>query len=70
MKRYKVVQDARGHWGIWDTEADDFASWGENASVNLARVLEGMVHYAGLLNTDNDDRESFGWDGEYLPRAD
>lgn len=69
MKRYKVVQDARGHWGIWDTEADDFASWGSNLSNDSgAWALDDIVYYATLLNSEEDDRESFGWDDEYLPR--
>lgn len=71
MKRYKVVQDARGHWGIWDTEADDFASWGDDfLKESGAWALDDIVYYAGLLNTDNDDRESFEWDGVYIPRTD
>lgn len=65
MKRYKVVQDDRGHWGIWDTEADDFASWGEWG----AWAVSEMVRFAGHLNSDDSDRRFFRWDGEYLPRA-
>lgn len=69
MKRYKVVQDARGHWGIWDTEADDFASWGYRHWTG-AKSLDEINYYAGELNTDiKYDREEFEWDGKYLPRG-
>lgn len=70
MKRYKVVQDARGYWGIWDTEADDFAHWGYNLSTG-ADCLDEIIYYAWKLNSDiSHDREEFSWDGEYLPRED
>lgn len=69
MKRYKVVQDARGHWGIWDTEADDFASWGSDfGKESGAWPLDDIVYYAVLLNTGKGDRETFDWDGEFIPR--
>lgn len=73
MKRYRVVQDARGHWGIWDTEDDDFASWGSYLRDDSgAWALEDIVYYAGILNTFDDvrERQEFEWDGEYLPRTD
>lgn len=66
-KRYKVVQDARGYWGIWDTEADDFASWGyskETGAEDHYYVFEN----AGRLNHGYWTREEFEWDGAYLPR--
>lgn len=67
-KRYKVVQDARGHWGIWDTEEGDFASWGEDPYTG-AEFWEEIILYSQGLNFDNwRDREEFEWDGEYFPR--
>lgn len=70
MKRYKVVQDARGYWGIVDTFGMDFASWGSTEDTG-AWALDEIVYYAGNLNTFDDvrEREEFSWDGEYLPRA-
>lgn len=69
MKRYKVVQDARGYWGIWDTEAEDFASWGSGMSTG-AWILDDIVYYAGDLNREDAERDMFEWDGVYLPRTD
>ncbi len=67
MKRYKVVQDARGYWGIWDRENEDFASWGDGSWAG-AECLDEIIHYAGELNAGVSVRGEFSWDGKYLPR--
>jgi hypothetical protein len=68
MKRYKVVQDARGYWGIWDREANYFAAWGYNSSTG-ADLLDEIIYYAWELNSGKGNREEFVWDGEYLPKG-
>ena len=67
MKRYKVVQDARGYWGIWDREADDFASWGYPGDPG-AEDIDYIVEDSSMLNSGQMAKEIFDWDGEYLPR--
>lgn len=67
MKRYTVVQDARGYWGIWDRPCEDFASWGDGYQTG-AECLDEMIYYSWELNTGVATREEFSWDGEYLPR--
>lgn len=66
-KRYKVVQDARGYWGIWDRENEDFASWGDPLWTG-AECIDDMVHWAAKLNSWDASHDEFGWTGEYLPR--
>lgn len=67
-KRYKVVQDARGYWGIWDRETDDFASWGYPYNSG-AWALRIMAIFSTTLNLNEVHRNVFEWDGEYLPRG-
>lgn len=66
MKRYKVVQDARGYWGIWDREDDDFASWGYLGDSGAEYVYSIFVT-SSMLNSGQIATEGFYW-GEYLPR--
>lgn len=69
MKRYKVVQDARGHWGILDTHHQDFASWGYpgDPGDSGAEDVYYIIEYASILNSGQSTKENFDWDG-YLPR--
>ncbi len=70
MKRYKVVQDARGYWGIWDTEANDFASWGIGSHDTGAEEYYYIFENTARLNRGYWTRKKFEWDGKYLPRTD
>lgn len=68
-KRYRVVQDARGYWGIWDREAEDFASWGYPGYTGSDDFYYIFDNAEGLNQGYGPPRKEFEWDGEYLPRA-
>ena len=64
MKRYRVVQDGRGEWGVWDTHDTvlGFASWGDIArGYTGADCLDEIVYYAAELNTGVASRDEFAW---------
>ncbi|QWS69473.1 hypothetical protein SEA_NECROPHOXINUS_111 [Microbacterium phage Necrophoxinus] len=70
-KRFKVVQDAWGVWGILDTVALEFgmgafAGWGGVSRVHSFWLSE-IVRFAAKLNAGTQDKYTFDWD-EYTPR--
>ncbi|AXC36332.1 hypothetical protein SEA_FORK_106 [Microbacterium phage Fork] len=70
-KRFKVVRDADGDWGILDTVAAEFdgvpafASWGAYKGVTY--WVDEIVDWAANLNTRDALRDDFSW-SEYVPR--
>ncbi|AXH50262.1 hypothetical protein SEA_MUSETTA_107 [Microbacterium phage Musetta] len=70
-KRFKVVRDADGEWGILDTVAAEFdgvpafASWGAYEGVTY--WMDEIVDWAANLNTRDAPRDDFSW-SEYVPR--
>lgn len=72
MKRYYVLQDARGYWGIRDTGkcplSEVFASWGNHA-YSGAELLDEIVTWARKLNQGISEKDKFAW-GFYEPRED
>lgn len=71
-KRFKVVQDAWGVWGILDTVAvefdnvEPFAAWEGVGNVYSAWLRE-IAGWAIALNSGNDPRDILDW-SEYDPR--
>lgn len=71
-KRFKVVRDATGDWGILDTlalefELDAFAGYGVSDRVTET-WLETIRNDAVALNTRALRRDEFGW-SQYEPVA-
>lgn len=71
-KRFKVVQDAWGVWGILDTTAlefdgvEPFAGWEGVTNVHKVWIF-GIFEYAAQLNKGEESRDTFDWT-EYAPR--
>lgn len=70
-KRYKVVQDASGIWGVLDTlRASDgrlnlaFAGWDGCAGY---RWIDEIVRWAIMLNRADSERYNLHW-SLYMPR--
>lgn len=69
-KRFKVVQNGDGEWGILDTVAVEFdgvmafAAW---EGIEIRHWLDEIAGWAIALNSGNDPRDALDW-SEYIPR--
>lgn len=76
MKRFKVVQDASGDWGILDTltlgfqpgTIDGFAGYGFPYGT-VGKWIHLIREHAISLNAGKMDRDEFSWSA-YEPRED
>lgn len=65
VKRFKVVQDARGYWGVLDTaDGITFAAWENHEDY---RIWPEVLDWAIKLNAGTTDIDDFWW-GTYRDR--
>lgn len=68
MKRFKVVQDAKGEWGIYDARDPwreaSFASWGKKHCDRLDEIVDWAIK----LNKGTAKAQDFHWTW-YYPKA-
>jgi len=65
IKRYKVVQDANGTWGVVDTKKELFAPWDGCPG---HKWVEQIVRWALLLNTRQAKKKALYWVDYYRRR--
>lgn len=61
MKRFKVVQDKYGNWGVLDTVDGEFAAWERQPEPNWGSFWPDALRFGIALNCGTAEIEELFW---------